>query len=130
MTERKKLPEQPATRSYNHLKKVYDPRRDASVRESQRYGQSLQIRGNASLLCQMLILRRPGKLLINVKSSYDMYAHVRSRQKRWLLVRLYKLAYELQMDVYKQLVGRCHINRRFHSEVDAGAYGVVFSGNC
>jgi cell division septal protein FtsQ len=37
MTERNKPPEQPATRSYNRLKKVYDPRRDASVRESQRY---------------------------------------------------------------------------------------------
>ena len=37
MTERNKLPEQPATRSYNHLKKVYDPRRDASVRGAKRY---------------------------------------------------------------------------------------------
>ena len=38
MTERNKLPEQPVTRSYNHLKKVYDPRRDASIRGAQRYG--------------------------------------------------------------------------------------------
>lgn len=37
MTERNKLPEQPATRSYNHLKKVYDPRRDASIRGAKRY---------------------------------------------------------------------------------------------
>lgn len=46
MTERKQLSEQPATRSYNHLKKIYDPRRDASVRGAKRYeamaSQSLQ----------------------------------------------------------------------------------------
>lgn len=46
MTERNKLPEQAATRSYNHLKKIYDPRRDASVRGAKRYeamaSQSLQ----------------------------------------------------------------------------------------
>jgi cell division septal protein FtsQ len=46
MTERNQRPEQPVTRSYNHLKKIYDPRRDASVRGADRYeamaSQSLQ----------------------------------------------------------------------------------------
>ena len=37
MTERNKRPEQPVTRSYNHLKKIYDPRRDASVRGAKSY---------------------------------------------------------------------------------------------